>query len=178
MRQRHPGGPGDVCRTVRPGQIPGQLPPHTFASCADGKDLCQNLPDICSWNIYPNWYGNGTATEEVERFLAYSHTHGGAGKPFIFSEFGGGAIPGYIDLRRNVKFSENRQAEILRECLDVILAHPKVCGAFIWQFCDVRVDEGWAIQRPRCINDKGIVDEFRVPKLTYPVVQSCFRRMR
>ena len=47
-------------------------------------------------------------------------------------------------------------------------------GALIWQFCDVRVDEALAMGRPRCINDKGVVDEFRRSKLAYELVRRMF----
>ncbi len=148
--------------------------PTTFASCKRHKDICQDLPDIISWNIYPNWYSDNPVGPVADDYIAYAAANGGAGKPFIFSEFGAGAIPGYIDMRRRSKFSENRQAELIDELLEVIMNHPKVSGAFIWQFCDVRVDPGWAVRRPREINDKGIVDGFRQPKLAYDTVRRHF----
>jgi beta-glucuronidase len=67
---------------------------------------------------------------------------------------------------------------VLDESLRVYLNHPDVVGASIWQFCDVRVCEGneariWS-GRPRTMNNKGTVDEYRRPKLAYDVVK---RRM-
>jgi len=150
--------------------------PTTFASCADGTDVCQDLPDICSWNFYPNWYDDKDPNAEADRFMAYAAEHGGEDKPFIFSEFGGGALLGYLDPVRNIKYSENRQADILRDCLNAVLGRPGVSGAFIWQFCDVRVADEWAVKhgRPRAINDKGVVDEFRRPKMAYQTVKEIF----
>ena len=48
-------------------------------------------------------------------------------------------------------------------------------GAYIWQFADVRVAEEWAHGRPRTMNNKGVFDEFRRPKMSYETVQACFR---
>lgn len=57
-----------------------------------------------------------------------------------------------------------------------VLSHPDVTGIFIWQFADVRVDEAWAYSRPRTYNNKGIVDEYRRPKLAYQTVKELFSR--
>ena len=45
----------------------------------------------------------------------------------------------------------------------------------VWQFADVRVDESWFSSRPRCMNNKGLVDEYRRPKLAYAAVREVFR---
>ncbi len=47
-------------------------------------------------------------------------------------------------------------------------------GVYIWQFCDVRVSEEWFGTRPRTMNNKGIVDEYRRRKLAYDVVKRIF----
>ncbi|MBQ7520350.1 MAG: hypothetical protein IJU12_08525, partial [Clostridia bacterium] len=68
-----------------------------------------------------------------------------------------------------------RQCAILREQIAAVLADPDVCGLFLWQFADVRVDEEWFMQRPRTYNNKGVVDEFRRPKMAYRTVRALFR---
>jgi hypothetical protein len=70
------------------------------------------------------------------------------------------------------------QADILRERLESFLASPRLCGAFIWQFCDVRVDEAWAMSRPDVINDKGMLDVYRRPRMAYGVVKELFWKKR
>lgn len=154
--------------------------PTTYASCHYGgarqerKDICQDLPDVCGWNFYHNWYSQRPVDKALEEALGKWDPEM-KGKPMIVSEFGGGAIPGYHDPVRRAKWSEDRQADIIDECLSAYLHHPRLCGAFIWQFCDVRVDDSWANARPRCMNNKGIVDEYRRPKLAYSVVRRHFR---
>ena len=51
----------------------------------------------------------------------------------------------------------------------------RVSGAYIWQFADVRVAESWAHTRPRTMNNKGVFDQFRRPKLSFSVVQERFK---
>ena len=47
---------------------------------------------------------------------------------------------------------------------------------FIWQFADCRVteEEGWFASRARCHNNKGVVDEYRRPKMAYHVVKELY----
>ena len=56
-----------------------------------------------------------------------------------------------------------------------MLSDPRVSGLFLWQFADVRVSGEWATGRPRTYNNKGIVDEYRRPKMAYRTVQELFR---
>lgn len=152
--------------------------PTTFASCQHYSDICQDLPDVCSWNWYFNWYQNEPVTDGFANAVEWLDTHGAAAKPMIASEFGGGGIYGFYDWHRNSKWSENRQAELLRECLESYLFSPRLCGAFIWQWCDVRVDNETAMSRPAVINDKGVVDAYRRPKMAYAIVKELFWKKR
>ncbi|MBQ3485794.1 MAG: beta-glucuronidase [Clostridia bacterium] len=149
--------------------------PVTFASCRCLTDVCQDLPDVCSFNIYPLWYHGEPAADYAKRIAEFMDSAGAAEKPIIFSEFGAGAIPGFHDPFRRAKWSEERQCDILREQLEAILGMERVSGAYIWQFADVRVAEEWAHGRPRTMNNKGVFDEFRRPKMSYETVQACFR---
>jgi beta-glucuronidase len=45
---------------------------------------------------------------------------------------------------------------------------------YLWQFADVRVSEEWFMSRPKTQNNKGIVDRFREPKLSYALVKRLF----
>ena len=47
---------------------------------------------------------------------------------------------------------------------------------YIWQFCDIRISEEWWGGRPRTMNNKGVVDEYRRPKLCYEVVKELFHK--
>ncbi|MCM1026990.1 MAG: hypothetical protein NC432_11175 [Roseburia sp.] len=147
--------------------------PLTFASCHFQSDICLDLPDIVSMNIYPLWYHNSPADEYLSQVYQWVQTTEGAGKPFLISEIGAGAIPGW-HAPGNPKWSEERQAEILQKQLKAVLSHEETSGVFIWQFCDCRVPDDGFYGRPRCMNNKGIVDEYRRKKLAYHTIREIF----
>jgi len=147
--------------------------PTTFASCHFKSDICFDLPDIVSMNIYPLWYHDAPASEYVAEVYDWIQTTQGKGKPFIVSEIGAGAIPGY-HAWGDPRWSEERQQSILEQQLKAVLGHEKIAGVFIWQFSDCRVPDGNFYGRPRCMNNKGIVDENRNKKLAYETVKRIF----
>ncbi len=129
--------------------------------------------DVVSLNLYPLWYHETDPAVHVENMARYVAENGGAGKPIIVSEIGAGAIYGN-HAPGAPKWSEERQSEILARQIHAVLGNPACCGVFLWQFADCRVDESWMEKRPKCMNNKGVVDEFRRPKLAYRMVKSCF----
>jgi beta-glucuronidase len=149
--------------------------PTTYAACHRDKDRCQDIPDVASWNIYPLWYGENPPVEVLEELLTQLSTGPSANKPLILSEFGAGGIFGFRDAFRRAKLSEERQADILEADLAAFLPHPRVAGTFIWQYCDVRVDSSWSNARARAYNEKGLVDEYRRPKLAFTSAQKHLR---
>ncbi|GHV26413.1 beta-glucuronidase [Clostridia bacterium] len=149
--------------------------PVTYASCHFMNDKCMHLADIVSYNIYSGWYEKRDTTEFLNSLVAWTDENGGVGKPYIISEFGAGGIYGFRDTR-HVKWSEERQAEIIDENLTVYCHHEVVRGVIIWQFCDGLVADDNFYGRPKTRNNKGIVDEFRRPKLAYDVVKKHFVR--
>lgn len=147
--------------------------PLTSATCKHFSDICLDLPDIVSVNIYPQWYEDVPVEECLMKEYEWIQTTGGAGKPVIVSEIGAGGIPGYHSDNRQ-KWSEERQADILREQLSAIKNHPEYQGVFIWQFSDIRVPDENFYGRPRAMNNKGIFDEYRKKKLAFQIVKKIF----
>ncbi len=94
----------------------------------------------------------------------------------LITEIGAGAIAGYHDAFRRAKWSEERQADIIREQLTAVFDNKRISGVYVWQFADVRVSEEWFANRPRTMNNKGVVDEMRRPKLAYAVVKEIYGR--
>lgn len=151
--------------------------PTTSATCRHFTDICLDLPDVVSFNIYSGWYQDISVKERHEQEMDWIETTGGAGKPVIVSEFGAGAIFGNRD-RTRAKWSEERQVDVLRENLEVYEADERLSGTFIWQFADCRVtEEEWFAVRPRSYNNKGVVDEYRRPKESFDLVKEFFPRM-
>lgn len=150
--------------------------PTTSATCRHLKDICLVLPDIVSFNMYSGWYKDVSIEETNERELDWIQKSGGNGKPVIVSEFGAAAIYGFRD-RAHCKWSEERQADIIRENLEVYMKNESICGVFVWQFADCRVtEEEWFATRARCHNNKGVVDEYRRPKLAFDTVKEMFQQ--
>ena len=139
-----------------------------------GSKVCGDM-DVLSVNIYPQWYHDTPVKTALDRKLSEGAAEGKINKPVIVSEIGAGAIYGFHDPFGEAKWSEERQCAILKDQIEAVLSHPDVTGIFLWQFADVRVEEGWAIHRPKAFNNKGVVDEYRRPKMSYHTVKELFR---
>lgn len=149
--------------------------PRSSASFKFKTDICFGLPEVVSYNIYPKWYHNTPVGEYLADMYDWvQNDTEGAGKPFLITEIGAGAIYGYRHPSK-VKWTEEYQADALREQISAVFAQEGCSGIYIWQFCDVRVCDGWFDKRPRTMNNKGIVDEYRRPKLAYEVVKELYR---
>ncbi len=148
--------------------------PTTSATCRHFTDICLDLPDVVSFNIYSGWYEDVPVIGRHNDEMEWIEKNGGAGKPVIVSEFGAGAIYGFRDRTRS-KWSEERQADILHENFEVYKNDNRLTGIYIWQFCDCRVtEEEWFAARPKSHNNKGIVDEYRRPKEAYDTVKQAY----
>ncbi len=148
--------------------------PHSFASCKFKTDICLGLPDVVSYNIYPKWYHDTPVHEYLEDLYRWVQDETeGAGKPFLVTEIGAGGLYGYRNPYHS-KWTEEYQAQALEEQMGAVLEFKECCGVYIWQFCDVRVSEEWFGNRPRTMNNKGIVDEYRRRKLSYDIVKRIF----
>lgn len=168
-----------------------QSRPLSFATREHFKDICLDLVDIVSLNIYTGWYDwfSDDVADYYQREKKWLTENGGANKPIIISEFGAGAIYGFREPGR-VKWTEERQQDLLDELLTYYLAQDEIVGTLIWQFADCKVtDDGipgepgtagtaWFHTRPRSKNNKGIVDEYRRPKLAYETVKKLFKAQK
>lgn len=150
--------------------------PLTFASDKRTRELCFDLADIVSFNLYPQWYTEEDPGELIDGLREWVKTAGGGGKPIIMSEFGADGFYGFRSPSM-VKGSEERQADIIERNLSAYTSRDYISGMLIWQFCDCRVtEEGpWPLWRAMTKNSKGIVDEYRRPKLAYSIVMNYFK---
>lgn len=147
----------------------------SFASHHRDQELCFDLADVVSFNLYPLWYTDEDPGELADRARQWADELGGRGKPMIMSEFGGDGYYGFRDPTR-VRGTEERHAEIIERNLAAYTERSYISGMLIWQFCDCRVTEGtgWLLTRAGTQNSKGIVDRYRRPKLAYEVVKKLF----
>jgi beta-glucuronidase len=156
----------------------------TYASNQHLEDKFLDLIDIISFNIYPGWYSKDQDNEQpleeiiptINFYLDELKKMGLDKKPFIISEIGAGAIYGWRD-PICAHWSEEYQQEYLRITATEVVENDKIAGVALWQFCDCRSYRGAkAVFRPRAFNNKGIVDEYRRPKLAYSTVKSIFTK--
>ena len=156
--------------------------PITYASNHYERDINFDLVDVISLNAYPGWYAEdreavrplGEIAPVLDRFIAWMDQQGFGDKPFIVSEIGAGGIYGWRD-RFRAHWSEEYQADYLDEVCRYILSHDRVTGVALWQYCDGRTySSAYALGRPRAFNNKGLVDEYRRPKLAFETVRRHF----
>ena len=143
----------------------------TYASNRYEKDICMDIVDIVAMNPYPGW--GSMNFDEVYSFhrirprLEEICKAVPADKPYMISEIGASAIYGHRDPYR-VRWSEEYQAELVTEVCNVVLRDTRYCGLAFWHFCDAKsyLNGG----RVKGINDKGILSEYRQPKLAWQAI--------
>jgi beta-glucuronidase len=147
----------------------------TYATMMPMEDICLSLPDVVSVNKYFGWYQGELSDWKIflRDFYKKLDDAGWGDKPVIISEFGADGIPGVRNFEAQ-KGTEDFQAEYLEYTLNLFLNDPRIAGSYIWQFCDMRVWD--ALGRARGFNNKGIVDEYRRPKLAYKTVKACYNQ--
>lgn len=154
----------------------------TYTVTRPEKDLCLDLVDVIAVDCYPGWYNE--RPEDIPQYLdGIAETIDSRGfddKPLMIAEIGAGAIWGWRDWHAGY-WSEQYQVRLLETEMRHLLAEDsRWCGMTIWQLCDCRTSEatGRALGRPRNFNNKGVVDEYRRPKMAYELVRSYYRRAR
>jgi len=155
--------------------------PVTYASNHPFDDLCLDLVDVVAINCYPGWYRGEIAgiPEFLDSIVDRLDEIGQGNKPLIISEIGAGAIPGWRDWNE-ARWTEQYQVRLLETVIrHLFVEHDRTAGISLWQFCDCRSSQAGfkMLGRPRGFNNKGIVDEYRRPKLAYETVKALFRSL-
>lgn len=150
----------------------------SFASHRPFDDICLDLVDVISVNCYPGWY-HGTVADvpkHLDRISAHLDSHGHADKPMMISEIGAGAVWGWRDSHGDLWTEQYQSALIDATLRHLLVETDRWCGVSLWQFCDVRSSSARAriLGRPRAFNNKGVVDEYRRPKMAYEVVKRYY----
>ena len=150
----------------------------TYASDKVFDDICFKVCDFICVNRYPGWYGDEVEEWEsfFNKFNTYLKEQNIPELPIMISEFGGGGIYGQSSFE-SPKWSEQYQCEILEKSMEIFRKHPEVGGMMIWQYCDIRVRTAQAMSRPRTFNNKGLVNEYRQPKMAYYTAKKLYEQM-
>lgn len=149
----------------------------TYASRSRLKDISFAFCDVISVNLYLGWYDGKLSDWDVfmEQFRQYRHQLGFDHKPVIFGEYGAAALYGYNTFD-DIRWTEEYQAKFIEYCLRLFHKDPMVCGSFVWQFTDIRSCN--EINRARGFNNKGILNEYRKPKLSYHVMKNIYLKWK
>ena len=158
----------------------------TYASHRPFNDVCFDVPDFISINYYAGWYYGPLSRwpDVLQQLCDHMDATGNGHKPIVMSEFGAGGIAGYSEMEEDVFWSENYQSNYLEYVMELFYQHPRIQGTCIWQYCDIRAgaqscESGIKriLSRPRSFNNKGIVNEFRRPKLAYHTLKRIYKQM-
>ena len=151
----------------------------TYASARALTDISFEFCDIICINNYTGWY-NGKISDWdkfisnlTERLDEIKQSE----KPIIMSEFGAASVYGHTDFEQRL-WSENYQAELIDYCLKLFDKNERIKGTYIWQLCDIRTAAEMGLNRARGYNNKGMLNEYRKPKLSYFVVQKNYKGIK
>ena len=155
----------------------------THASCHPMKDNDMDFDDIISINIYHGWYRYGGYEgtwqdweKMIEQFTERRKEKGWEEKPVLMSEFGAAALAGYHTPFDKVKWSEEYQRDLFEYTIELFHKTPYMVGTYPWQFANIRTSPSMDINRVRYFNNKGIVDEYRNPKLAYYKIKELYHK--
>ena len=156
----------------------------TFASNRIFRDVCLDSLDVVSFNTYPGWYGMQDAQQFPEQevldalraIIRFVSDEKYREKGVILSEIGAAALPGD---HSGLRWSEEYQAELLKTVLGEIWREDRWSGVAFWHFSDTKTySDGRAIHRPRGFNNKGLVTEYRVPKLAWKALAEHLKKLK
>ncbi|MEM1214780.1 MAG: glycoside hydrolase family 2 TIM barrel-domain containing protein, partial [Bacteroidota bacterium] len=126
--------------------------------------------DLVSVNEYIGWYGSTPERIPQMRWDVSAHD-----KPFFISEFGAGALYG-LRGEREERWTEDYQAWMYEETLDMLDAIPSLRGMTPWILVDFRsprrnlpqIQDGW--------NRKGLLSNQGDKKLAYYVLRDYYAK--
>lgn len=138
------------------------------------------LIDILSinWTKY-NWYDTIPVIDKnsSEKWINYLHEAHDKypDVPIVITEFGHGESQIGWHNFGNVKWSEEYQAINVRESAKLINETNWISGGCVWQFCNTRTSPERMLEgRLRGWNTKGIVDEYRMSKSSFYLLQEIY----
>lgn len=133
------------------------------------KDNMMNKVDIISFNQYIGWY-NGTweLTKRSEWDLHFN-------KPIIVSEFGGEALYGKHGTDHE-RWTEEYQAELYKQTLNMLDRIPELAGVTPWILADFRSPKRLNPTIQGEFNRKGIYSERGEPKMSMYILRDWYKK--
>ncbi|MCB8924713.1 MAG: beta-glucuronidase [Ardenticatenaceae bacterium] len=158
----------DLCKELDP------MRPVTLTTYRGVDEESFAFCDVMSLNRYAGWYsesgrldeGVASLTDEIDAMYAKFK------KPLILSEFGADTVAGH-HAHPPEMFSEEYQAAILEQYIDVLRRKPFVVGEHVWNMCDFKTSQG--VLRVGAMNLKGVFTRDRRPKLAAHRLRALWR---
>lgn len=149
--------------------------PLMLVTCFGDRDTCLDLVDVIGINCYPGWYWGGgvpfaRTMKWFEDFLTLMRGRCG-GRPMMLTEFGGDALPGVHNLPGEL-WTEEYQADLLREIIGVNRRSGFMCGEHVWAFSDFRTGQNYTRAYG---NHKGVFTRDRQPKRSAFALRDLWR---
>lgn len=158
----------------------------SYACFYDNIGSIVDLVDILGINEYWGWYDcldNEKSDENTSNTKAsidlkilsrkLGQFNKEYSKPIIFTEFGADAVPGYLSSSREL-WSEDYQADLIRETFSIILENKQVCGAFPFCFSDYRDPSKYINEYWNGMNYKGILTYQRHKKKAFYTLKEIY----
>jgi beta-glucuronidase len=134
-------------------------------------DPLSELVDVVAMNTYQGWYG-GRPLDRVPG-LEWSNP---TGKPFIFSEFGAGALYGFRDPSLE-KFSEDFQVAYYRATIEMVKNVPGLTGVSPWILKDFLSPRRMNWKYQQYWNRKGLISPEGQKKAAFHVLSEWYRQI-
>ena len=134
-------------------------------------DPLGELVDVVSMNTYQGWYG-GRPLDSVPSLQWQNPT----GKPFLFSEFGAGALYGFRDPDLE-KFSEDFQVAYYRATIEMVKKVPGLSGASPWILKDFISPRRMNWKYQQYWNRKGLISPEGHKKAAFFVLRDWYRQL-
>lgn len=156
----------------------------SYATCSihlgNPADICSDLVDVVGFNYYIGWFPT-SKQESFEEFIMRMRAQtdknsGGREMPMMMSEFGGAGLKGACSFEQQ-RWTENYQSLLLTKGIESYFGSDELCGGYIWQFSNTQCQPHFETQRPGGVNNKGMVDEFRRPKLVFETVKQLYCKL-
>ena len=131
-------------------------------------DPLSQLVDVVAVNTYEGWYGNMPLNRVPS--IAWRNP---SGKPFLFSEFGAGALYGFRDSALE-KFSEDFQAEFYKATISMAKSVPDLNGVSPWILKDFQSPRRMHGRYQEYWNRKGIISPEGHKKAAFFVLRDWY----
>ncbi len=134
-------------------------------------DPLGQLIDVVAVNTYQGWYG-GMTLEKVPS-VEWSNP---SGKPFLFSEFGAGALHGFLDPGRE-KFSEDFQVAYYQATIEMAAKAPDLAGVSPWILKDFLSPRRMNWKYQEYWNRKGLISPEGHKKAAFFVLRDWYNEI-